>query len=137
MPKPDKEQVVMSISGYLVANGFNQIMLNSLTKSALYEGLNEYPQEKMVKILNPLSSDLDCMRQNLVIGGIETIAYNVNRQQYNLRLFEFGKSYQYLAEKIRRILAATMKQTSYCLFLSGTSKKKTGIPPIKRLVSSF
>lgn len=89
-PKPDPEKIQDQVINYLVSNGFHEIWTNSLSKSGYYE---ETGQQKLVKILNPLSSDLDCMRQNLLFGGLECIVHNKNRQQQNLALFEFGNLY--------------------------------------------
>lgn len=85
----------------LVGNGFNEIMNNSLTKVSYYEktGLNHYPWEKCVKVMNPLSADLGVMRQTLLFGGMESIVRNVNRKLPNLRFFEVGNCYQYHPEK--------------------------------------
>ncbi|WP_423147679.1 phenylalanine--tRNA ligase subunit beta [Rubrolithibacter danxiaensis] len=86
--KPDKEVVQNQVSDMLTANGFFEILTNSLTKSAYSED-----PDQLVKILNPLSSDLDSMRQSLLFSGLETISYNQNRQQGDLKLYEFGKTY--------------------------------------------
>ena len=83
----------------LVGSGFMEIMNNSLTKQAYYTELNTYPDDRLVKIFNPLSADLSVMRQTLLFGGLESIMRNVNRQMKNLRMFEFGNCYQYNAEK--------------------------------------
>jgi phenylalanyl-tRNA synthetase beta chain len=83
----------------LVGCGFNEILNNSLTKFAYYDNLNEYPDYKCVKIMNPLSSDLNVMRQTLLFGGLESIVRNVNRKNANLRFFEFGNCYSYISEK--------------------------------------
>ncbi|MDY4666419.1 MAG: phenylalanine--tRNA ligase subunit beta [Prevotella sp.] len=85
----------------LVGCGFNEILNNSLTKTAYYEGteLNEYPWEKTVKVMNPLSADLGVMRQTLLFGGLESIVRNVNRKNANLRFFEFGNCYRFDADK--------------------------------------
>lgn len=89
------------ISEQLVGCGFNEILNNSLTKTAYYQRneLNAYPWEKAVKIMNPLSSDLGVMRQTLLFGGLESLARNVNRKAKNLRFFEVGNVYSYAAEK--------------------------------------
>jgi len=87
---PLKEQD--SVSDMLSAQGFNEIMNNSLTKSAYYESFDEY-RNHIVYIVNPLSSDLNCMRQTLIFGALESIAYNINRKKSNLRFYEFGNCY--------------------------------------------
>lgn len=81
------------IAEQLVGCGFKEIMNNSLTKSAYYEDLNKYPASNLVNIMNPLSSDLNVMRQTMLFGGLESIAYNANRKNANLRFFEFGNIY--------------------------------------------
>ena len=87
------------VSEQLIGAGFNEILNNSLTKGAYYDTLEAYPAEKCVKIFNPLSSDLNVMRQTLLFGGLESIMRNANRKLQNLRFFEFGNCYTYSAEK--------------------------------------
>ena len=82
--KPDKTAVVNYISDYLSANGWNEMMANSLTKASYYEDLNLYPKEQTVMINNPLSSDLNAMRQTLLFGALESIAYNKNHKNEDL-----------------------------------------------------
>lgn len=79
----------------LVGSGFMEIMNNSLTRQAYYAELNEYPESALVKIMNPLSADLNVMRQTLLFGGLESIRRNVNRQRKNLKFFEFGNCYYF------------------------------------------
>ncbi|MEJ6979594.1 phenylalanine--tRNA ligase subunit beta [Pedobacter sp. P351] len=86
--KPDKEVVQNQIADLLSANGFSEILSNSLTKSAY-----DQDPETAVRMLNPLSSDLDTMRQTLLYSGLEAIAYNQNRKNPDLKLYEFGKVY--------------------------------------------
>lgn len=97
--KPDDYRLKNVIGDLLAANGFNEIMNNSLTKAAYFEGLETYKPENTVMLFNPLSSDLNAMRQSLLFGGLETIAYNINRKSHNLRLFEFGKVYTFHKKK--------------------------------------
>lgn len=93
--KPDPEKVRETAANFLAANGFFEMMNNSLTKSEYYSKLKTYPEERLVRILNPLSSDLNSMRQTLLLNGLEVVAYNVNRQQSDLKLFELGNVYSY------------------------------------------
>jgi phenylalanyl-tRNA synthetase beta chain len=86
--KPDKEVVQNQVADLLTANGFSEILSNSLTKSVY-----DQHSETAVRILNPLSSDLDTMRQTLLYSGLEAIAYNQNRKNADLKLYEFGKVY--------------------------------------------
>ena len=81
------------VSEQLVGEGFREILNNSLTKEAYYNDLTAYPKDRAVKLLNPLSSDLNVLRQTLLFGGLESIAHNVNRKNANLRFFEFGNCY--------------------------------------------
>lgn len=93
--KPDAYKLRDMISDMLAANGFNEIMNNSLTKASYFEKFECFNPERTVKLFNPLSSDLGAMRQSLLFGGLESIAYNINRKNADLRLFEFGKEYTY------------------------------------------
>lgn len=86
------------ISEQLVGNGFHEIMNNSLTRSAYYDELTIYPASHCAMLLNPLSADLNCMRQTLLFGGLESIQYNINRKSPNIRFFEFGNCYDYNAD---------------------------------------
>ncbi len=97
--KPDPEKIRRLLSEYLVANGFMEIMNNSLTKASYYENLSTYRKENTVMICNPLSSDLNAMRQTLLFGALEVVAYNINRQVSSLKLFEFGNVYNYKGEE--------------------------------------
>ena len=81
------------VSEQLVGEGFREILNNSLTKEAYYNDLAAYPKDRAVKLLNPLSSDLNVLRQTLLFGGLESIAHNANRKNANLRFFEFGNCY--------------------------------------------
>jgi phenylalanyl-tRNA synthetase beta chain len=90
-----KHKLANLVSEQLVGEGFNEILNNSLTKGAYYEGHNAYPVENCVKIMNPLSTDLNVMRQSLLFGGLESIQHNVNRKRGNLRFFEFGNVYTF------------------------------------------
>jgi len=94
-----KHKLADLVSEQLVGEGFNEILNNSLTKGAYYEGHNTYPAENCVKIMNPLSTDLNVMRQTLLFGGLESIQHNVNRKRQNLRFFEFGNVYTFSPEK--------------------------------------
>ncbi len=94
-----KHKLENLVGEQLVGCGFNEIMNNSLTKAAYYEGLNHYDAKQLVTMMNPLSSDLNVMRQTLLFGGLESIAHNANRKNPNLRFFEFGNCYQYDPEK--------------------------------------
>ncbi|MCC8153303.1 MAG: phenylalanine--tRNA ligase subunit beta [Tannerellaceae bacterium] len=83
------------ISEQLSGAGFNEIMNNSLTARSYYEGLTTYPEDHCVMLLNPLSADLNCMRQTLLFGGLESIEYNIKRKNTAIRFYEFGNCYDY------------------------------------------
>lgn len=95
----NKHKLENLIGEQLVGDGFNEILNNSLTKGAYYPELGNYRPENLVKIMNPLSSDLNVLRGTLLFGGLESIAYNANRKNGNLRFFEFGNVYIYSPEK--------------------------------------
>ena len=86
------------ISEQLTGCGFNEILNNSLTRSAYYEKLTTYPAEHCVMLMNPLSADLNCMRQTLLFGGLESIEHNSKRKNSNIRFYEFGNCYTYTQE---------------------------------------
>ena len=92
-PQPDPTQVRNLIAEMLTSQGFSEIWSNSLTKAGYYDGLSQYRPELTVNLLNPLSADLSGMRQTLLFGGLECIARNVNRQNKDLKLYEFGNCY--------------------------------------------
>ncbi len=94
-----KHKLENLVSEQLVGCGFNEILNNSLTKSAYYNGLNHYSEERLVRIYNPLSSDLNVMRETLLFGGLESLEHNIKRKNPNLKFFEFGNVYSYSAEK--------------------------------------
>lgn len=83
------------VSEQLVGCGFNEILNNSLTKAAYYDDLDCYPSERLVRVMNPLSADLNVMRQSMAFGGLESVSYNIRRQSADLRFFEFGKCYYF------------------------------------------
>jgi phenylalanyl-tRNA synthetase beta chain len=81
------------IGNQLVAQGYFEIMANSLTTPKYIELSNDLNPDHNVKILNPLSNDLEVMRQSLLFSGLEAVAHNINRRRNDLKLFEFGKTY--------------------------------------------
>ena len=99
-PKPNPVALQVRISEQLTAQGFNEILNNSLTKVSYYEPLEGYTLASCVKIMNPLSQDLGVMRQTLLFGGLESIQRNANRKNADLKFYEFGNCYHYDAEKI-------------------------------------
>lgn len=96
----DKSHKLQNIIGeQLAGGGFREILNNSLQRGAYYGGLESYKSENLVKLLNPLSQDLNSMRQTLLFGGLESIARNINHKNADLKFFEFGNCYKFQAEK--------------------------------------
>ena len=85
-----KHKLANLVSEQLVGAGFNEILNNSLSKSAYYADT-----QNIVKIMNPLSSDLNVMRGTLLYGGLESIEHNAKRKSPNCRFFEFGNVYSF------------------------------------------
>lgn len=94
-PKPDRSKLMNLAADFLTDNGFTEIMSNSLTKGAYYEGLTACPPERCVRIINPLSADLNVMRQTLLFNMLEAVCLNINHKNGDLKLYEFGNCYFY------------------------------------------
>lgn len=92
-PKNEDYKIQNIVGSFLNANGFHEMMSNSLTTPSYNALSNEIKEDFNVKLLNPLSSDLSVMRQTLIFSGLESISYNINRKNSDLKLFEFGKTY--------------------------------------------
>lgn len=109
------------VSEQLVGCGFNEILNNSLTAAAYYEGLETYKPENLVHLLNPLSNDLNVMRGTLLFGGLESIQHNANRKNADLKFFEFGNCYHFNAEKKNpeKVLAAYSEELHLGMWMSG------------------
>ena len=96
----DKSHKLQNIvAEQLVGAGFNEILNNSLQRGAYYNELQAYPAAQCVRLLNPLSQDLNVLRQTLLFGGLESISRNVNRRRADLQFFEFGNCYYFNAER--------------------------------------
>ena len=108
--KPEKEKVTNIISDLLVSNGFNEMLSNSLTKADYYGDT----ADSLVRIKNPLSIELDVLRQSMVYDGLETIVYNQNRKNSDVKLFEWGKTYFKTETKFK-------EHSHLSLFISGAS----------------
>ena len=121
--KPEPELVRNTISDWLAANGFVEIMNNSLTKSDYYSSLQTWPESRCVRVVNPLSSDLNVMRQTLLLGGLEVVSYNLNRQISNLKMFEFGSVYGIKDGADGKTLESYEEQQNFALVLSGSAEK--------------
>ena len=121
--KPEPEKIRTSISNFLAANGFVETMNNSLTKSDYYSKLETFPESACVRILNPLSSDLNVMRQTLLLNGLEVISHNINRQIYNIKTFEYGSVYRLKEGADGSSVDSFEEHTCYSMFMTGTPEK--------------
>jgi phenylalanyl-tRNA synthetase beta chain len=122
-PSPDPEAVRNSISNFLAANGFVEAMNNSLTKGEYYDKLTSFPAERCARVVNPLSQDLNVMRQTLLLGGLEVVAYNANRQTTSMKFFEYGSVYARKPEVEGTTLAGYEEHPCFALFITGTPDK--------------
>ncbi len=130
--KPDPEKIQNIISDYLSGNGFYEIMSNSLTNSKYTEFSIVEKAENNVRILNPISQDLDVLRQNLMFGGLEAIAYNQNRKSFNLKLYEFGNTYRLSTEKHNSLLEKYHEEKHLGIFVCGEEKPESWATTEKR-----
>jgi phenylalanyl-tRNA synthetase beta chain len=101
------------IADMLVGRGFYEIFTNSITNSAYYT-----KEQSHVKMKNNLSADLDMMRPSMLETGLESVAYNINRQNRNLQLFEFGKVYSTQDSKF-------IEEEQFCLYVTGSSSNQS------------
>lgn len=124
--KPDPNRVRELVAEMLTAQGFNEIWSNSLTKVNYYEGLKDYNEAQTVKMLNPLSADLNGMRQTLLFGALESISYNANRQNKNLKLYEFGNCYFYKGTELKDKPANNYWEENHLgLFITGNKEAES------------
>ncbi|MPM53615.1 Phenylalanine--tRNA ligase beta subunit [bioreactor metagenome] len=114
------------IAEQLVGCGLNEILNNSLTRAAYYNELPTFPADNLVMLLNPLSADLNAMRQTLLFGGLESIAHNANRKNADLKFFEFGNCYYFNAEKKNAEKVLAPYSEDYHLGMWVTGKKVSG-----------
>lgn len=117
--KPDNEKLQNLISDYLSNNGFAEAMNNSLTKASYYENNPDFDESQSVKMLNPLSSDLNILRQSLMYGGLESVVYNINRKSPDLKLYEFGKSYRFVNADAEKVEKRYYEEKHLALFMTG------------------
>jgi phenylalanyl-tRNA synthetase beta chain len=122
------------ISEQLTGYGFNEILNNSLTSGAYYETLATFPKTHSVLLKNPLSAELDVMRQTLLFGGLESIEFNRNRKNPDLRLYEFGNVYAFDPEKQQdnAPLAAIKEEFHLSLWLTGNNVSGSWIRPAEK-----
>lgn len=136
-PRPDRNKLMNLAADYLTDNGFTEIMSNSLTKAVYYEGLESYKPERCVRILNPLSADLNVMRQTLLFNMLEAVALNANRRNGDLKLYEFGNCYYYDAEKRTDDAPLTAYSEQYRLSIAVTGTATPASWNAKPVAASF
>jgi len=117
--KPDKEKIQNLISDMLSSNGFSEMMANSLTKANYYKNKESYNEDETVTILNPLSQDLNAMRQTLLFGSLEAVIYNSNRKNSDIKLFEFGNTYKLKTAEGNNPIDKFYEEKHLSLVLSG------------------
>ncbi|MFA5326917.1 MAG: phenylalanine--tRNA ligase subunit beta [Prolixibacteraceae bacterium] len=118
--KPNPTKIRNLVAEMLTAQGFNEIWSNSLTKTAYFENNPVFPIESTVKLFNPLSNDLGSMRQTLLYGGLESIAYNANRKNPDLRLYEFGNCYFFKGSELKENPIRNYREEEHlALFVTG------------------
>lgn len=118
----DRSHRLLNLIGeQLVGAGFNEILNNSLTKEGYYADLKSHSTEQLVRLLNPLSSDLNVLRSTMLFGGLESIAHNVNRRRANLRIYESGNCYHFDAarKESEKLLAPYTEEEMLALWITG------------------
>ncbi len=130
-----RDDMQETVSNQLTSVGYHEIMNNSLTVGAYYEGLTTYPADLCVKIMNPLSSDLNVMRQTLLFGGLESIARNINHKNPNLRLYEFGNVYSHdgSISQEEKALAPYSESTQMAMWLTGNNHDESWADKVRAL----
>jgi phenylalanyl-tRNA synthetase beta chain len=119
--QPDPEHSQQVVTELLVSNGFFETMNNSLTKSLYYQNNTLFPDNLLVRLLNPISRDLDVMRQTLLYGALESLSYNINRKISDLKMFEFGRVYR-LSDSSDEPLQGYHEEAHLSLLVTGRSK---------------
>lgn len=123
---PDPEMVRSTVSNLFTDWGFVETMNNSLTKGEYYEKLKTFPSDNLVQVVNPLSSDLNTMRQTLILNALEVVAYNINRQTNNIKIYEIGNCYNFTPSDAANPVAdlkSYSEELRLCFAVSGPGAK--------------
>ncbi len=124
---PDPEVVRSTVSNLFAGWGFVETMNNSLTKGEYYDGLETFPASSLVHIVNPLSSDLNTMRQTLILNALEVVSYNINRQMPGMKIFELGNVYSFVPKECDENPVANLKsykeEMRLCFAITGPAVK--------------
>lgn len=144
LPRPDAHLIQNIFSEMLVGKGFFEMMTNSLSSSEYYNSETGFEEKDTVNLLNPLSSELNAMRRTLLFNGLESVAYNINRKQQDLRFFEFGKTYRKTGEsKEAKVENQFFEEKRLVLYMTGNvfplnwkySQEETAFVHLKDIVS--
>ena len=122
----EAEHLQQLISEQLTAQGFNEILNNSLTAERYYSDLAAYPADHCVKLLNPLSTDLNVMRQTLLFGGLESLSHNINRKSADLAFYEFGNVYAHdpaVESTVEKPLGGISEGARLAIWLTGNIRQ--------------
>lgn len=138
----DADKLYNNIADTLVNVGFYEMMNNSITKSKYQTALSHLPQENWVRLLSSINSELDVMRNNMLFTGLESVAHNINHKNNNVKLFEFGKTYQVQNGSAKLSANSYLENSHLALFISGntsnsnwkTSGKKSDFYYLKSIV---
>ncbi len=136
--RPHPDSVRNMAADFLAANGFNEAMSLSLANSAYHLGetaLLPIPQENLVFIHNTANQGLDCLRASLLFSGLEAVVRNQNRQNPDLRLFEFGKTYARFAKQDQS--PGFVETLRLSMLMTGTYAGETWQPVNKRSVDFY
>ncbi len=118
-PIPDTNKIRNTISDFISSNGFAEAMSNSLTKSSYYKNSESFKEEDLVKILNPLSNDLNVMRQSLIFNALEAVKKNVNYKSTDIKLYEYGNIYKFLNNDISEKQKNYFEESHLAITISG------------------
>lgn len=123
--KPDPDKIINLVSEFLVAKGFTETMNNSLSKADYYIESDAFDEEKSVKILNPLSSELNVLRQSLLFGGLESIERNIKFKRSDIQIFEFGNQYRFDNPDAEEVTKRYIQEKHLALFISGNKTSES------------
>ncbi len=116
--KPDRVKLSNIIAAQLNGAGFQEIMNNTLTKGA-YFNTPSFPQENTIFLTNPLSTDLNALRQTLLYGALESAQHNRNRKNFNLKFYEFGNVQHIIAGSDKTDLNNYREEPHLSLLMTG------------------
>lgn len=125
-PKPDKDKLQEKVTTMLASIGFNEIITNSLTNPEYVQKANIWNPEENVEVLNKLSLELGVLRQSLIFSGLESLKYNVNRRQENLKFFEFGRTYKIMEGKYK-------EEDHLVIFMTGNQSDESWLTPTSQV----